>query len=131
MPYLVKGPRPDINNRPGVIRIVSIFWPRRLFESDSNNCPSMGHSNFVSDKVYICSDLPFLISWWLPYLAKGPMLDFNNGPGTDLNSIRSLASQRLFETYLNNAPQAIPTLCQMENTYGFLVGAISVQGLHA
>ena len=26
-----------------------------------------------------------MISWWLPYLAKGPTLDFNNGPGNGFN----------------------------------------------
>ena len=45
------------------------------------------------------------------------MPDFNNGPGNDLNSSLSLAPRRLFETNVNNnPPQAIPTLCQMENT---------------
>ena len=37
------------------------------------------------------------------------MLDFNNGLGNDLNSIRILAPRCLFETDLNNdPPQAIP-----------------------
>ena len=37
------------------------------------------------------------------------MPDFNNGPGNDLNSSRSLASRRLFETNVNNdPPQANP-----------------------
>ena len=37
------------------------------------------------------------------------MPDFTNGPGNDLNSIRSLAPRRLFETDVNNdPPQAIP-----------------------
>ena len=37
------------------------------------------------------------------------MPDFNNGPGNDLNSSRSLAPRRLFETDVNNDPlQAIP-----------------------
>ena len=37
------------------------------------------------------------------------MPDFNNGPGNDLNSSRSLAPLRLFETDVNNyPPQAIP-----------------------
>ena len=36
------------------------------------------------------------------------MPDFNNGPGNDLNSTRSLSLRRLFETDLNNnTPQAI------------------------
>ena len=37
------------------------------------------------------------------------MLDFNNGPGNDLNSSHSLAPRRLFETDVNNdPPQANP-----------------------
>ena len=37
------------------------------------------------------------------------MLDFNNGPANDLNSIRILALWCLFETDINNdPPQAIP-----------------------
>ena len=52
-----------------------------------------------------------MISWWLLYLAKGPIPDFNNGTGNDLNNSRSLAPRRLFETYVNNdPPQAIPNL---------------------
>ena len=27
-----------------------------------------------------------MISWWLPYLVKGPTPDFNNGLGNDFNS---------------------------------------------
>ena len=37
------------------------------------------------------------------------MPDFNNGSGNNLNSSRSLAPRRLFETDVNNdPPQAIP-----------------------
>ena len=37
------------------------------------------------------------------------MLDFNNGLGNDLNSIRILAPRCLFDTDINNdPPQAIP-----------------------
>ena len=65
------------------------------------------------------------------------MPDLNNGPGNDLNNSRSLAQRRLFETYVNNdSPQAIPNPVLYSwrihlfrcPTYGFLVGAISVQG---
>ena len=63
------------------------------------------------------------------------MPDFNNGPGNDLNSSRSLAPRRLFETDVNNdPPQAIPNRVRWRThlfkspTYGFLVGEISVQG---
>ena len=85
------------------------FWVRRLFKSNSNNGLSLGHSNLVSNEVYICSGPLFMISWWSLHLAKGPMPDFNNGPGNDLNSSHSLAPRRLFETEVNNdPPQAIP-----------------------
>ena len=43
-----------------------------------------------------------MISWWLPYLVKGPTPDFNNGPGNHSNSGCTLALQRLFESDLNN-----------------------------
>ena len=45
-----------------------------------------------------------MVSWWLLYLAKGPMPDFNNGRGNDLNSSRSLDKRHLFETDVNNDP---------------------------
>ena len=44
--------------------------PRRLFEPDSNNGPSPGHSNLVSDKVYISVQVSYL---WFP----GGYNDFN------------------------------------------------------
>ena len=63
------------------------------------------------------------------------MPDFNNGPGNDLNSSRSLAQQHLFETDVNNDPPSHSQPCVRwrihlfrSPTYGFLVGAISVQG---
>ena len=87
VPYLIKSCRPDFNNGlGGDSNSGPILGPRRLFESNSNNGPSPGHSNLVSDEVYICSSLPLMISWWLPSLAKGPTPDFNNGPGNALNS---------------------------------------------
>ena len=91
VPYLYKGRRPDFNNSLGCdLNSGPVLAHRHLFESDSNYGPSLGHSNLVSDEVYICSGILFMISWWLPYLAKGPTPDFNNGPGNDLNSSRSL-----------------------------------------
>ena len=52
-------------------------------------------------------DTPVLVShlWsggYHIYVAKDPMLDFNDDPGNDLNSSRSLGPWRLFETALNN-----------------------------
>ena len=91
--------------------VVPFFTPERLFESDSNNGPSLGHSNLVSDEVYICSGHLLMISWWSPYLDKGPMPDFNIGPGNDLNSNRNVSPWRLFESDSNYGPlKAIPML---------------------
>ena len=60
----------------------------------------------------------------MPYLAKGPKPDINNGPGGDSNSAHILAPAFL------QIELAIPKLGQMEDTpvqvYG-LVGAISEQ----
>ena len=65
------------------------------------------------------------------------MPDFNNGSGNDLNSSRSLAPRRLFDTDVNNdPPQAIPNPVRWRidlfrsPTNGFLVGAVSVQAPH-
>ena len=76
--------------------------------------------------------------WWVPYLNKGCKPDFNSGPGNDSNIGCILALQCLFESNLNHNPsQAIPILRQIEYKsvqipgYGFLVGAVSAQGLQA
>ena len=64
VPYLPKGCRPDFNNGlVGDSNSGPVLVPRRLFESDSNNGPSPGHPNLVSDEVYICSSLLFMIFW--------------------------------------------------------------------
>ena len=65
-----------------------------------------------------------MISWWLPCLAKGPMPDFNNGPGNDLNSSCSLNPQHLFETDLNNGPSPSHSNSMSDGVYicsGFLL----------
>ena len=113
---------------------MALFWPWHLFESYSKNVPSPGHSNLVSDEVYICSSLLLMVSWWLPYLAKGPMSDFNNGLGNDSNSGCILALQRLIKSDLNNGPSPSQSFVRWSihlfrsPTYGFLVGAISPKG---
>ena len=64
VPYLPKGCRPDFNNGiVGDLNSGPALARRRLFESDSNNGPSLGHPNLVSDEVYICSSLLFMIFW--------------------------------------------------------------------
>ena len=78
-----------------------------------------------------------MVSWLLPYLAKGPTPDFNNVPGNDSNIGCILAFQHLFESNLNNS--TAPSHSNLVSgihlfrfpSYGFLVGAISVQGLQA
>ena len=64
VPYLPKGCRPDFNNGlGGDSNSGPVLAPRRLFESDSNNGPSPGHSNLVSDEVYISVQVFYL---WFP-----------------------------------------------------------------
>ena len=68
-------------------------------EPDNNIRQRRWLPTLVSDEVYICSSILLMVTWWLPYLAKGPTSDFNNGPGNDSNSACILALQRLFESY--------------------------------
>ena len=74
-----KGHRPDINNGPGVTRIVPTFWPQHLFKLNSNNGPSPSHSNPGSEGRYTCSGLLLMVPWWVPDLPKGCRPDFSNG----------------------------------------------------
>ena len=110
VPHLSTGSGPDFNNDLGAYSNSGlVLGPGIHLSLTRIMTPSLGHSDLVSNEVYICSGLLFTISWWLLYLAKGPMPDFTNGPGNDLNSTRSLAPRRLFETDVNNdPPQAIP-----------------------
>ena len=101
---LAKDHSPDINNGPGVTRIVPTFWPQHLFKLNSNDSPSPGHSNLGSNGRYTCSGLLLMDSWWVPHLPKGCRPDFNNGSGGDSNSGPVLALWRLFESDSNNAP---------------------------
>ena len=102
MPYLAKGYRPDINNGPGVTRIVPTFWPQHLFKLNLNNGPSPSLSKLGSDGRYTLFRSPTMDSWWVPCLHKGCRPDFNNGLGDDSNSGFVLATQRLFEFDSNN-----------------------------
>ena len=105
VPYLNNGCRPDFNNGlEGDSNSGPVLAPWRLLQSDSKNGPSPSHSNVVSEEVYICSSLLLMMSWWLPYLDKGPMPDFNSGPGNDSNIGCILALQCLFGSNLNNSP---------------------------
>ena len=77
-----------------------------------------------------------MVSWQVPYLAKGCRLDFNNGLRGDSNSGPILApSVHLSLTQITASLMAISILCQMElhlflsATFGFLTGVVSGQGL--
>ena len=88
-----------------VTQIVAPFCPPgRLFKSDSNNGPSPGHLNLACVRwSYICSCLLLMVSWQVPYLAKGCRPDFNNGLRGDSNSGPFLP-RRLFKSNSNNGP---------------------------
>ena len=106
MPYLAEGPRPDVSMARGDLNSGRILLPLRLFESDLNNGPSPDHSDLKSDEVYICSSLLFMVSWQVPYVAKGRRSDFNNGLRDDWNSGPILGPRRLFESDLSNGPSS-------------------------
>ena len=133
MPFLAKGHRPDINNGPGVTRIVPTFWPQHLFKLNSNNSPSPGHSNLGSDGRYTCSGLLLMVPCWVPHLPKGCRPDFNNGLEGDLNSGPVLAPRRLFDSDSNNGLPATLILCQMKSIYLFkspIYAGINLTGYH-
>ena len=97
-------------------RIVPTFWPQHLFQFNSNNDPSPGHSSLGSDGRYTCSSLPLMV-FWVPYLNKGYMPEFNNGLGGDSNSGPVLAPVvYLSPTRIMAPPRATPVLCEMQNT---------------
>ena len=61
VPYLPKGCSPDFNNGPGGdSNSGPVLASGCLFESDSNNGPSPGHSNLLSDEVYISVQVSYL-----------------------------------------------------------------------
>ena len=43
-----------------------------------------------------------MVFWWVPYLAKRPRPDFNNGSGDNSNCGYNLGPRHLFEFDLNN-----------------------------
>ena len=81
-PYLAKDCRPDFNNglrgdsNSGPILAPGVYWsPTRI----------IAPPQAISILSYICSCLPLMVSWQVPF-AKGCRLDFNNGLGGDSNS---------------------------------------------
>ena len=116
MSYLAKSPRPDINNGPGVTRIVPTFWPPAFLQIQLEYWPLPGHSNLGSDARYTCSSLPLIVCWVL-YLNKAPRYDLNNG--LKITSIVvAVWTPGVYSkpTCIMAPPQAILTLCQMEYT---------------
>ena len=104
VPYLSKGCRLDFNDGlGGESNSGPILALQRLFVFDSNNGPSPRHSNLVSHRVYICSCLILMVSWWVPYLPKGCRPELNNGLGGDSTSV-PVPPRRLFESDWNNDP---------------------------
>ena len=99
VPYLAKDHRPDCNNSLGG-------------DSNSGHILALGaYSNltqiprpfhFCVRLSYICSSLLLMLSWQVPYLAKGHRPEFNNSPGGYSNNGRVLAPRRLFESDSNN-----------------------------
>ena len=111
--------RPNVNNRPGGDSN-SAHMPasRHLFKSSPNNGPFPSHSSLESDGRYTCSSLPHTVSWWVPYLAKGP------------KSMTSIMAQEVIQIVAAFPPgvyssptriialsQAIPIFCQMKYTF--------------
>ena len=106
--YLAKGSNHDFNNGPGTNSdSCHIFTSRRLYESDSNNGFSPGHSNLGSDGSTSVSVShlwsPGRCNIWL----RAPGSDFNNGPGTNSDSGRFLPSRRLCKSNSNNGPSPV------------------------
>ena len=110
VPHLSMSSRPDFNNDLG---------------ADSNSGPVLGPSVYLSLTQIMAPPWATPILCQMKYIhlfrspvydflvvtisGQGPMPDFNNGRGNDLNSSCSLDPPRLFETDVNNdPPQAIP-----------------------
>ena len=109
--YLVKDPRPDFINGPGITRTVAAFWPTSVYSSPTQiMAPLQVILILVKWKIHY-SGLSLILSWWVQHLAKGPRPDFNNGPVDNSNSDSILAASvysspiRIMAT-----PQAIPIL---------------------
>ena len=88
-----------------VTRIVVPFWPPGVYLSLSRiMAPPRAIPILCQMKIYICSGRLLTVSWWLPYLVKGPTPDFNSGPGNDSYIGCIFALQHLFKSNLNNSP---------------------------
>ena len=123
VPYPAKDCRFTSIMASEVTQIVAPF-PRHLFESDSNNGLFPGHLNVRWS--YICSCLLPMVSWQVPYLAKGCRPDFNNGFRSDSNSGFILAPSVYSSlTQIMAASQAIPILnCNHELAQSYFKPAL-------
>ena len=128
VPYPAKGCRFDFNNG---LRGDSNSGPfsRHLFKSDSNNGPFPHHLNVRWS--YICSCLLHvpMVSWQVPYLAKGCRPDFNNGFRSDSNNGSILAPSVYSSlTQIMATSQAIPILnCNHELAQSYFKPALDAQ----
>ena len=139
VPYLAKGCRPDFNNGlRGDSNSGPIPPPPHLFKSDSNNGPSSGHLNLVSDGA-TSVHVSYL---WFPgrchiWPRAAGLTSIMASEVTQI--VVPFPPPRIYlsPTRIMAPPQAITILHQMElhlfmsPTYGFLAGAISGQELQA
>ena len=111
VPYLAKGRRTDFNTGPrDNSNCVCILNPQRLFESDSNNGPSLGQCNL--GQIEDSSVQAF--HQWSPTgynIWPGPRPEFNNGPGiTRIGAALLLTGVYSSRTRIMAPLQAIPIL---------------------
>ena len=125
MQYLAKGPKHDLNNAP----------PEHSFKSYSNNGPSPGHLNLVSDGV-TSVHVSYL---WFPgrchiWPRAAGLTSIMTSEVTQIVAPFWPPGVYLSPTRITVPPQAISILCQMElhlfmsPTHGFLAGAILAKG---
>ena len=102
--YLAKGYRPDFNNSTrGDSNSGPILVPGVYSNLTRITAPPRPSQSCVTWS-YIRSCLLLMVSWQVPYLAKGCRPDFNNGLRGDSNSDPILVHRRLFESDSNNGP---------------------------
>ena len=119
VPYLAKGCRPDFSNglrgdlnsgptlAPGVYSSLTQMTAPQL-PRPSPSCVRWS---------YICSCLLLMVSWQVPYLAKGCRPDFSDGLRIDSNSGPISLGVYSSPTRIMAPPQAIPILnCKHELT---------------
>ena len=79
MTHLAKDPRLDINNGPGMTRIVPAYWPLHFSTPTGIMAPPQ-----AIPKLDRMADAPVQVfhlwSGWVPYLNKRLKPEFNNGP---------------------------------------------------